>query len=149
MKTNELIKRVMEINGVNDYHQGEEILCFYASKPGGIVAHANKIKKFEISTDCGDFSKLCSSSQELLLDLLYQYATTPIEKREEPKRYKLKHRWVKGCINYYSKGDELFFAGPNETNAYKTAFSIEEWEKITNRKWERLLDEFEEELEVG
>ena len=82
MKTSELIKRVMEIEGLDDYRQDEEMLCFYASKQGCIVAYANQIKKFGISTDYGNFFKLPSFSQELLLDLLYQYAMTPLEERE-------------------------------------------------------------------
>ena len=90
MKTSELIKKAMEIEGINDYRQEGEMLCFYASKRNEIVAYVNLIKKFKIATDFGNFSKLPSSSQELLLDLFYEYAKTPLEEREEPKKYKLK-----------------------------------------------------------
>lgn len=148
MKTSEFIEK---INGL-------KMLATYGPRKRELfvkIGFDDTVATVSLAESCGfntcyfGFAKLDSKSKKDLLLLLTEYVLTPIEEREETKRYKLKHRWVKGCINYYSKGDELFFAGPNETNAYKTAFSIEEWEKITNRKWERLLDEFEEELEVG
>ena len=82
MRTSELIKRVMEIECINDYRQSEEMVCFYASKKDRILAYANKIERFKIATDFGNFSKLPSFSQELLLDLLYEYAKTPVNERE-------------------------------------------------------------------
>ena len=87
MKTSELIKKVMEIEGVNNYQQSEEMLCFYASKQGCIVAYVNQIKKFGISTDFGNFFKLPSFSQELLLDLLYEYSMTPLDERLDEDGY--------------------------------------------------------------
>ena len=105
MKTSELIKKAMEIKGINDYRQEGEMLCFYASKRNQIVAYVNLIKKFKIATDFGNFSKLPSFSQELLLDLFYEYAKTPLEEREEPKKYKLKHKLVgeEGYLNQVEK----------------------------------------------
>ena len=145
MRTSELIKRVVEIEGVNDYRQGEENLCFYSSKQGGIVAHANKIKKFELATYCDSFSELPSLSQELLLDLLYQYAMTPLEKREEPKKYKLKHKLVEfSYLNYVEKDEELIFSSEIETAEFKAAFTIQEWEALTEQTWEDLLLQFKE-----
>lgn len=151
MKTSELIKRVMEIDGVNDYLQSEEMLCFYASKQGWIVAYANRIKKFEISTDYGYFSKLSSSSQELLLDLLYQYAMTPLEKREEPKRYRLFHKLVEEdyerYLNFKVDENRLLFSDKNEGKFHKTIFTIKEWEEITDMSWDELLLQFNAEEE--
>ena len=94
MKTSELIKRVMEIKGIKDYRQDGEMLYFYASKQSRIVAYVNRINKFGVSTSCANFKKLPSFSQELLLDLLYEYAITPLEEREEPNNYKLNHKLV-------------------------------------------------------
>ena len=143
MKTSELIKRVMEIDGVNDYLQSEEMLCFYASKQGWKVAYANRIKKFEISTDYGYFSKLCSSSQELLLDLLYQYAMTPLEEREEPKKYYLKYKLTQNYLHYYTKSRVFEFHKTNvEVTGVKPLFTSKEWESITGMKWEDLLLQF-------
>ena len=87
MKTSELIESVMEIEGINDYRQKGEMLCFYASKRYEIVAYVNLIKKFKIATDFGNFSKLPSFSQELLLDLFYEYARTPLEERKDEDGY--------------------------------------------------------------
>ena len=87
MKTSELIKKAMEIEGINDYRQEGEMLCFYASKRNEIVAYVNLIKKFKIATDFGSFSKLPSFSQELLLDLLYEYAKTPLNERLDEDGY--------------------------------------------------------------
>ena len=87
MKTSELIKRVMEIEGINDYRQSEEMVCFYASKKDRILAYANKIERFKIATDFGSFSKLPSFSQELLLGLFYEYAITPVNERGNEDGY--------------------------------------------------------------
>ena len=143
MKTSELIKRVMEIEGVGDYCQSEEMLTFYESEQEGLVAYANRINKFEISTGYGNFLKLHSSSQELLLDLLYQYAKTPIEEREEPKKYKLRHKLVEfAYLNYSEDRQELDFSTEYETSNFKTAFTIQEWEALTEQTWEDLLLQF-------
>ena len=145
MKTSELIKRVMEIEGVGDYCQSEEMLTFYESEQEGLVAYANRINKFEISTGYGNFKKLPSFSQELLLDLLYQYAMTPIEEREEPKKYKLRHKLVEYALLIYSEErQELDFSTEYETSNFKTAFTIQEWEALTEQTWEDLLLQFKE-----
>lgn len=144
MKTSELIKRVMEIEGVDDYGQSEEMLCFYASKQNVIVAYVNLIKKFKIATDFGNFSKLPSFSQELLLDLLYQYAMTPLEEREEPKKYKLKHKLIRenGYLNYVESKKELIFSTDTEIRDIRADFTIQEWESLTKQTWEDLLLQF-------
>ena len=143
MKTTELIKRVMEIECINDYRQSEEMVCFYASKKDRILAYANKIERFKIVTDFGNFSKLPSFSQELLLDLFYEYAKTPLEEREEPKKYKLKHKLIKECgyLNVENK-KELTFSSDREIGYIRTAFTIQEWEALTEQTWEDLLLQF-------
>ena len=144
MKTSELIKKAMEIEGINDYRQEGEMLCFYASKRNEIVAYVNLIKKFKIATDFGNFSKLPSFSQELLLDLFYEYAKTPLEEREEPKKYKLKHKLVRwrSYLNYIENEKELRFSNGEQTGRFKTVFTIQEWESLTEQTWEDLLLQF-------
>ena len=145
MRTSELIKKVMEIEGVNNYRQSEEMLCFYASKRNEIVAYVNLIKKFKIATDFGNFSKLPSSSQELLLDLFYEYAKTPLEAREEPKKYKLKHKLIRGndgYLNYAGSKKELIFSTEAEIRDIRATATIQEWESLTEQTWEDLLLQF-------
>ena len=145
MKTSELIKKVMEIEGINDYRQEGEMLCFYASKRNEIVAYVNLIKKFKIATDFGNFSKLPSFSQELLLDLFYEYAITPLEEREEPKRYKLKHKLIRGndgYLNYAGSKKELIFSSETEIRDIRATATIQEWESLTEQTWEDLLLQF-------
>ena len=144
MRTSELIKRVMEIEGVDDYGQSEEMLCFYASEQNGIVAYASRINKFEISTGYGNFKKLPSFAQELLLDLLCQYAMTPLEEREEPKEYKLKHKLIRGdgYLNYVGNKKELIFSTDTETRGIRATATIPEWEALTEQTWEELLLQF-------
>ena len=144
MKTSELIKKAMEIEGINDYRQEGEMLCFYASKRNEIVAYVNLIKKFKIATDFGNFSKLPSFSQELLLDLFYEYAKTPLEEREESNKYKLKHKLARGYsyLNYDEHCKELRFSTEKQIGVFKTAFTIQEWESLTEQTWEDLLLQF-------
>ena len=146
MRTSELIKRVMDIKGIENYRQDGETLYFYASKQSGIVAYVNLIKKFKLATDFGNFSKLPSFSQELLLDLLCQYARTPLEEREEPKKYKLKLKLARGYsyLNYDESVKELRFSTEKQISVFKTAFTIQEWEVLTEQTWEELLLQFKE-----
>ena len=145
MKTSELIESVMEIEGINDYRQSEEMVCFYASKKDRILAYANKIEKFKIATDFGNFSKLPSFSQELLLDLFYEYAKTPLEEREEPKKYKLKHKLIRGndgYLNYAGSKKELIFSSETEIRDIRATATIQEWESLTEQTWKDLLLQF-------
>ena len=109
------------------------------------MADANKIKKFELATYWDSFSELSSFAQELLLDLLYQYAITPLEEREEPKRYKLQHKLVEDAYLNYVKDrrKKLTFSNGIEFLEYaRTIFTIQEWEMLTGQKWEDLLLQF-------
>lgn len=69
---------------------------------------------------------------------------TPLEEREEPKKYKLKHKLTirDGYLNYVENKKELAFSTDLEIGYTKTAFTIKEWESLTEQTWEDLLLQF-------
>lgn len=97
MKTKEFIKRVEELGF--EYEKAEEVY-FIQDNEGteyASVCHTtpNQISNMERVWDWID-----KDTQEKLFNLLIEYAKTPIEEREEEKKYYLKHRWLRclgGC----------------------------------------------------
>lgn len=143
MKTSEFIERVTAIEGVGGFFENEECLYLYSSNHVELVASVDKEERFVLSTIFYDFSELSFFSQGLLLDLLYQYAMTPLEEREEPKRYKLEHKLVKdNYLKLATVHNKLMFSNERENQDYKTSFAIKKWEKITGMTWEDLLLQF-------
>lgn len=143
MKTSEFIEKVTALEGVGGFFENEECLYLYSSNHVELVASVDKEERFVLSTIFYDFSELSFFSQGLLLDLLYQYATTPLEEREEPKKYKLRHKLVEfAYLNYLKRDKELIFSTGEQIGAYETDFTIQEWESLTEQTWEDLLLQF-------
>lgn len=61
---------------------------------GIIVARIVESETFSISTDYVEWMVLKEDLKEKAFDLFVRYAKTPLEDREEPKKYYLKHRWM-------------------------------------------------------
>ena len=93
MKTKEFIKRVKEL-GYKVNKNGNEIVIM---KYRFVVArtYTNKIY---VVTCCG-FVNIGLGSESKLFDLIFEYAKTPIDEREEEKQYYLKHKYFKNWDN--------------------------------------------------
>jgi len=144
MKTSELIERVLEIDGV-EYVDDNSCGVFLAIK--GIdkmtLAGVKTKEMHAIDTSYRFFSNLAFSERKELFSLLVEYATTPLEEREEPKKYKLRHKLTKSeYLNYSDVDSKLLFDNEHENKIYKTAFTIQEWETLTEQTWEDLLLQF-------
>ena len=87
MKTIELVKKLEKIDGVKIYHQD-----FISLSMNGIkIATVGKIGQWlEIETNCPDE----------VAKTLFEYHLTPLEEREELKKYYL--RFPKGYNKWYS-----------------------------------------------
>ena len=148
MKTSEFIEQALEVEGVASHKNCDNRVVVFIGRDGVILVkvYVNETRAFDIFWT--SFHELKKQSKDRLLTLIYKYTTTPIEKREEPKKYKLKHKLVRRCgyLNYYfdcvEGENELKFSNSHETGSFKTVFTIQEWEALTEQTWEDLLLQF-------
>lgn len=144
MKTSEFIERVLEVEGVVSHKNCDNCVVTFIGRDDITLAKVRVNETHSFDTSWNGFYELNKQSKDRLLALLYHYAITPLEEREEPKRYKLKHKLVRGCgyLNYHECDKELEFSTGRQTDIYKTAFTIQEWEALTEQTWEDLLLQF-------
>ena len=93
MKTDQFIKEIksmgLRVQRVEDYMCVLGILGFHVAK--------TSMKEFGlISTNNSEFIKLDYNTKLQLLDLLIEYAKTPIEDREDEEKFKLKQKGISG-----------------------------------------------------
>ena len=95
MKTKEFIKRVEELGYDVELYPSHVFI-----KTSNIsVATVYTQRLYEIYTR--SIVKVELTHKEELFDLIIKYAKTPIEEREEPKKYYLMHKWIqKNDYNY-------------------------------------------------
>lgn len=55
----------------------------------------NKLITFQICTDFNAWDELCDDLKKKLFDIISKYTSTPIDEREEEKKFYLKHRYFK------------------------------------------------------
>ena len=142
MKTSEFIQRVLEIDGVGS-HKERGSYVHFITRDGSMLASVFVKGTHAFDTSWTSFHELKKQSKDRLLTLIYEYAMTPLEKREEPKKYKLRHKLVKDYyLNYIKDEKEMGFSTGDETWRFKTIFTIQEWEVLTEQTWEDLLLQF-------
>lgn len=143
MRTSELIERVLEVEGVVSRKDHDNSVVFIG-RDGKILARVFVNETHAFDHAWHGFYELKKQSKDRLLTLIYEYAMTPLEEREEPKKYKLKHKLAKGYsyLNYGEHDKELRFSTEEQIGVFKTAFTIQEWESLTEQTWEDLLLQF-------
>lgn len=145
MRTKEFIKRVKEL-GFGTWITGNSV---YISK-----GNDKTIARVEVhKTLCIDFVypsnwSLEEEIREKLFDLIVEYVKTPLEDREEEKKFYLKHRYLRS-----EKGNEqylymplgsgsLFLQRSMATRLNKYKFTLKEIEEI-KEKFDTDLNDFE------
>lgn len=125
MKNKEFVK------GVKGY--GYSIVDFevvYAifSEFGYLIAYVSKVTQCEFELY---YKKELGRE---LFSLIVVYSATPIEDRDEEKKFYLRHRWMGGIpVNYLNislASDDFFLDDKNENFGKKTAFTRKEIEEI-------------------
>ena len=132
MKTKEFIKKV-EILGFkinkNNYCDGTNYFVIQNSFDV-TMCHVAINKLFEMDIR---FSEYMS---ETLVDLVVEYAKTPIEDREEEQKFYLKHRWLtEGGFYRYVK---------HHTKAYGKKYELASWTYGDTSDMQYTLKEIEE-----
>ena len=114
MKTIELVKKLEKIDGVKIYHQD-----FISLSMNGIkIATVGKIGQWlEIETNCPDE----------VAKILFEYYLTPLEEREEEKKYRLKVNVNNyQCLNFYTVTKSYIISNLSEAERYITKFTQKE-----------------------
>lgn len=87
---------------------------------------------------------------ETLVDLIVEYAKTPVEDREEEKKFYLRHRFLTSLlrdmkysfINYDTKYNDIYLSSNEALDYVKTKFTLKEIEEI-KKKFDTDLADFE------
>lgn len=111
MKTKEFIKRVEDL-GYTIFSTNEPFIQIYDHRER-ILAEVSREKQYQININNDEHIT------KTLFDLIVEYASTPVEDREEEKRYYLKHRWLtEGGFYRYVK---------HHTKAYGKKYELASW----------------------
>lgn len=104
----------------------------------GMVGEDNR---FDVCSQFWGFDRLSDKNKKNLFEKLVELASTPLEEREEVKRYILKHKWI-GAVNfkYLAFVNDEFYDVASYTNAKK--FTIKELKEI-KENFQTDLSEFE------
>ena len=146
MKTKEFIKRVDELGfeiNENNYLDGTNYLVIRDSF-SVTMCHVAINKLFEMDIR---FSEYMS---ETLVDLIVEYAKTPVEDREEEKKFYLRHRFLTSLlrdmkysfINYDTKYNDIYLSSNEALDYVKTKFTLKDIEEI-KEKFNTDLADFE------
>lgn len=145
MKTKEFIRRVEELGF--ECEKSKEVYFIYDSD-GIAYASVYHTTPYQISTFERPWDLLTKDEQEKLFDLLIEYARTPIEDREEEKKFYLRHRWIvnsaagEGYLNWFLHDDIMRLSSTLQDSSAKTQFTLKEIEKI-KEKFDTDLADFE------
>lgn len=136
MTTKEFIKKVEELDfyveesnfGIHIFEKNDKGICSFVS--GTNVAALN--------TNFVSFRKLEDNLKQELLGLITEYAKTPIEDREEPKKYYLKIEIddqnfrceISGYLNKCKVGGRYTLSSKGESLNYQTQFTQAEIDQI-------------------
>ncbi len=113
-----------------------------------MVAIVDTEVRFSADLDYRGFDDLKHERKEKLFNLIVEYARTPIEEREEPKKYYLKHKWLTNnggsynCLNFYVDENKYLIESGTTMCGYKTQFTQAEIDNI-KEKFNTDLEDFE------
>ena len=124
MKTSEFIK-YFEDEGYRVY-KGKTIITV-EDENGNDILHISETNS--IATDYIAFDNLPFSKQQEYYKVIFNYLMTPIEEREEEKKYYLRHKGFKDYAKYlnYRLRDKTFTINDkSNSNSHKTQFTQKE-----------------------
>lgn len=141
MKTKVLIKRVKEL-GFEIMRAGSHIdIMFNDFVIAGVYTDRMHVMTFY------SHEKLLLTNVDKLFNLLVEYAKTPVDEREEEKKFYLRHRWMepmyKNYLNYCMTTKNYWLDCRNEEICVQTQFTLKEIEEI-KEKFNTDLGDFKE-----
>ncbi len=147
MKTSEFIDAVEGLKKMELKVETHDVSIVVKGNFNEYVLVVDTDELYNIDTRFDGFKALSDNDKIKLYELCNKYVVTNIEEREEPKKYKLKHRLVEDAyLNYFKdyieNENRLKFSNSHETSSFKTVLTIQEWESLTEQTWEDLLLQF-------
>lgn len=144
MRTKEFIKRVEEL-GFKYYEDSEDIEIQEKIK-GYTVSVINKRQMYSLSSGNSLYVEHPEKYiTKELFDLISEYVKTPIEEREEEKKFYLRYKWINADYNYLNYNYRLDVYGLDRIlsfNWIKGKFTLEEIDEI-KEKYDTKLEDFE------
>lgn len=130
MKTKEFIEKVEELGfRAEESDSGIDVI-------NGVfkhLCHVSKTFRFVLDTDWTEFEKAGKATREDLYKLAVEYARTPLEEREEEKKYHIE--LINDVIKYNSNGsylnlrvekEQYMMSSSHDTSEFKTKFTKKE-----------------------
>ena len=144
MKTDQFIYAVKRLRGLELKVETYDEVIVVRNRIDDLVLLIDGDELCNIDTRCSGFRNLNDVDKIELYKLCNRYVTSSVEEREEPKKYKLKHKLAKvySYLNYDEGFKELIFSTEKQIGVFKTVFTIQEWESLTEQTWEDLLIQF-------
>ena len=147
MKTNQFIKEIKSMGfDVKELHYN---LAIYEGNEF-TLAHVSKKEVGVLATDFPNFYRLEHDTKLLLLDLLNEYAKTPIEDRKEVEKFKLKQKGISGKYLIWIPELDKFTTGSSPFSNVEGIFTQSEIDDMPEcykhpAVWEKIKVEREEE----
>lgn len=141
MKTSEFIRIVEELGyEVVDNHV--DYIKVYRDNSSVAVVYKSKVNAL--------YTSYHKSVSDDLFDLCVEYAKTPIEEREEPKKYylKLPHPYQIESNYLNNINGNYMFANDIELGLWQTKFTQEEIDNLPNQDFIRTLIKEEVECQI-
>lgn len=143
MLTKKFIKEVEEL-GFRFLQCTKDIEIYYENHQ---VAYVSWYRRFYGGTTCWFRDHLPKELQEKLFDLLFEYARTPLEDREEPQKFylkfKLKTNYSGDYLNLNRTFDWFEISTKSNSDKFQTRFTQKEIDEI-KEKFGVTLSDFEQ-----
>ena len=142
LKTNQFIKEIKSMGfDIKELHYN---LAIYEGNEF-TLAHVSKKEVGVLATDFPQFYRLEHDRKLRLLDLLNEYAKTPIEDREEEKYYYRLKGFSSNIDKYLGKGEithKFYLLSEYSKGNYKSQFTDKEFaalpDEIKSHNWEKI-----------
>lgn len=137
MKTKEFIKKVEELG----YSFSSSYYCWeIRNKKNHLIAVVSKDVLYKISTDSAYWDVIPDEDKNKLLELIVEFANTPVMDREEEKKFLIKHKYLvsKNLLPVNLAWNKLkdVYRSINlkvDNHIYQAQFTFKEYEEIKKK----------------
>lgn len=137
MKTKEFIKRVEELG----YSFSSSYYCWeIRNKKNHLIAVVSKDVLYKISTDSAYWDVIPDEDKNKLLELIVEFASTPVEDREEEKKFLIQHKYLVSknllLVNLAWNKLKDVYRSINlkvDNHIYQAQFTFKEYEEIKKK----------------
>ncbi|SPN76627.1 hypothetical protein [Brochothrix thermosphacta] len=137
MKYTEFEAKVKEIDSTWRVIHNDS-LTIATNSEGRPFVCVSRLRKYGLDTNYSERREVIDSDANMLMQLAYELAATPLEERKEPKKYyyRLIYSYVASddnCLNYDTEDNVLFYGNKEQEQNFKTRFTRKEYEEIAKK----------------